>query len=218
MPFPLRASDFSVVDFSGDMCSQIQQLVAVNNKIKTAMEWAVDDNGDPTPELLVWIEGAGAPVGAVIFYPVNIVPTGWLICNAQAVSRTTYDRLFARIGTNHGFGDGSTTFNVPDYQNRFLVGAGGTKAVGSTGGEERVTLDVAEIPEFLDINWVNPTTNLSVASQNVLSGGTTGASPMDIDSDNSVARTSEVRLEVGGNGESHENMPPWASGLWLIRY
>ena len=41
------------------------------------------------------------------------VPTGWLECNGQAVSRTTYADLFAAIGTDFGVGDGSTTFNLP---------------------------------------------------------------------------------------------------------
>jgi microcystin-dependent protein len=43
----------------------------------------------------------------------DIIPTGWLECNGQAVSRTTYSELFALIGTTYGVGDGSTTFNLP---------------------------------------------------------------------------------------------------------
>jgi microcystin-dependent protein len=53
-------------------------------------------------------------------------PTGWLLCDGQAVSRTQYARLFASIGVNHGAGDGSTTFNVPDYQGYFLRGVDNT--------------------------------------------------------------------------------------------
>ena len=49
----------------------------------------------------------------------------WLLCNGQAVSRTDYAVLFDLIGTNFGIGDGSTTFNVPDYQGKFLRGLGG---------------------------------------------------------------------------------------------
>ncbi len=50
------------------------------------------------------------------------VPTGWILCDGSAVSRTTYAKLFAVIGTIHGEGDGSTTFNLPDYRGRFLRG------------------------------------------------------------------------------------------------
>ena len=38
----------------------------------------------------------------------------WVLCNGQAISRTTYANLFRIIGTKYGAGDGSTTFNVPD--------------------------------------------------------------------------------------------------------
>lgn len=52
----------------------------------------------------------------------------WLLCNGQAVSRTEYPNLFALIGTNFGTGDGSTTFNLPDYRGKFLRGLGGNSA------------------------------------------------------------------------------------------
>jgi len=57
-----------------------------------------------------------------------------LFINGAAVSRTVYAALFALLGTTYGPGDGSTTFNLPNRQNRFGVGAGGTYALGSTGG------------------------------------------------------------------------------------
>lgn len=52
----------------------------------------------------------------------------WLLCNGQAVSRSTYAELFALIGTNFGEGDGVNTFNVPDYRGKFLRGLGGDSA------------------------------------------------------------------------------------------
>lgn len=50
-------------------------------------------------------------------------PTGFLFCDGSAVSRSQYSELFNAIGTSHGSGDGSTTFNLPDYRGRFLRGA-----------------------------------------------------------------------------------------------
>jgi microcystin-dependent protein len=47
---------------------------------------------------------------------------GWLKCNGAAVSRSTYAVLFAAIGTLYGAGDGTTTFNLPDYRGEFLRG------------------------------------------------------------------------------------------------
>jgi microcystin-dependent protein len=62
------------------------------------------------------------PYGMVVAFAGTTAPSGWLICDGSAVSRTTYASLFAAIGTVHGSGDGSTTFNLPDYRGRFLRG------------------------------------------------------------------------------------------------
>lgn len=70
-------------------------------------------------------------------------PAGWLLANGQAVSRTTYADLYNAIGTTFGAGDGSTTFNVPDFRGRFPVGVDGTAeftSVGTTGGARTVNL------------------------------------------------------------------------------
>lgn len=64
-------------------------------------------------------------------------PTGALLCDGSAVSRTTYAALFAIIGTTYGVGNGTTTFNVPDLRQRFPLGkaVSGTGAtLGGTGG------------------------------------------------------------------------------------
>lgn len=61
-------------------------------------------------------------VGVVAYFAVNAPPSGWLECKGQAVSRTTYAPLFARIGTVFGTGDGSTTFNLPELRGEFVRG------------------------------------------------------------------------------------------------
>lgn len=66
--------------------------------------------------------GGGMPSGIVMAYASSIVPTGYLLCNGQAVSRTTYHSLYSAIGNEYGAGDGTTTFNIPDYQGMFLRG------------------------------------------------------------------------------------------------
>lgn len=53
------------------------------------------------------------------FFPVTTAPTGWLKANGAVVSRTTYNALFAVIGTSYGAGDGSTTFKLPDWRGLF---------------------------------------------------------------------------------------------------
>ena len=59
---------------------------------------------------------ADAPVGAIQAFGGSTAPSGWLLCNGAAVSRTTYSDLFAVIGTRYGSGDGSTTFNLPSKE------------------------------------------------------------------------------------------------------
>ena len=65
---------------------------------------------------------AGVPSGAVFCMAAASVPTGYLECNGAAVSRTTFAALFAVIGTVHGVGNGSTTFNLPDLRGEFIRG------------------------------------------------------------------------------------------------
>lgn len=54
------------------------------------------------------------PVGSLQLFAMSSVPTGWVRCDGQALSRVLYPELFASIGTTYGTGDGSTTFNVPN--------------------------------------------------------------------------------------------------------
>jgi microcystin-dependent protein len=72
----------------------------------------------------------GAPTGGLIMWGTGTAPTGWLLCDGTAVNRTTYSALFAVISTTFGVGDGSTTFNVPNYTSRMPYGT----TVGATGG------------------------------------------------------------------------------------
>jgi microcystin-dependent protein len=78
-------------------------------------------------------------------YGGSSAPTGWLLCNGAAVSRSTYAALFAVLGTAYGAGDGSTTFNVPNKVDRVGVGAGSSYARGATGGANSVTTTAAGI-------------------------------------------------------------------------
>ena len=80
--------------------------------------------------------------GVIQMYAGSTAPNGWLICNGQAVSRTTYAALFAVIGTTYGTGDGSTTFNVPNLVNKTVRGS---NSLGKTGGSDTVTLTTANL-------------------------------------------------------------------------
>ena len=73
------------------------------------------------------------PAGAVFAFAANSAPSGCLLCNGAAVSRTTYAALFSAIGTTYGKGDGSTTFNLPNLTDKFIQGSGTAGTVKSAG-------------------------------------------------------------------------------------
>ena len=77
---------------------------------------------DVTSALATVAGGNSMPVGTITAFGSTTPPNGWLLCEGQAVSRTTYSALYAAIGDTHGAGDGSTTFNLPDYNNSGFAG------------------------------------------------------------------------------------------------
>lgn len=62
------------------------------------------------------VVGLNVPAGIIASYGGDTAPSGWLICDGSEISRTTYADLFSAIGTKYGSGDGSTTFNLPDFK------------------------------------------------------------------------------------------------------
>lgn len=59
---------------------------------------------------------SGTPAGTIVEFASNTPPSGWLVCDGSAVSRSTYAALFSAIGSTWGQGDQSTTFNLPDLR------------------------------------------------------------------------------------------------------
>ena len=84
-----------------------------------------------------WQEGGNdlIPAGSIIMYGAASAPGGWYLCEGGAISRSTYAALFSAIGTTYGVGDGSTTFNVPDFRDRAPYGASTFTLGSKTAGE-----------------------------------------------------------------------------------
>lgn len=70
------------------------------------------------------------PTGTLLPFAGTVIPAGYLPCNGANVSRTDYANLFAAIGTKWGEGDGSTTFTLPNFNDRFIEGTTDTEKVG----------------------------------------------------------------------------------------
>lgn len=84
------------------------------------------------------------PTGAVFPFAGITAPEGFLLCDGSEVSRVTYAKLFGVIGEIYGKGDGSTTFNLPDYRETVLIGA------GPSGNSKIRAHDIYEVGEFKD--------------------------------------------------------------------
>lgn len=154
--------------------------------------------------------GAGFSPGVMVDYGGTAAPTGWLVCDGAAVSRTTYSALFSAVGTIWGAGDGSTTFNVPNLPRRTTVGSGGTatatlgNTVGSLGGAETHALTSAE-------NGSHTHTVTAV-----------GSTPAHDDSTDTgtlynSSAASTLTTASSGSGTGHNNMQPSAVVLKIIK-
>ncbi len=156
------------------------------------------------------------PVGTILDFGGNSAPTGYLVCDGSAISRTTYANLFASIGTLWGSGDGSTTFNLPNLTRRATVGSGGSSStvlgntVGSTGGSETHTLSTSEMPSHTH----GPDTTIASSFHgDYVSGGLNGGRPTG-------AGTQLRMLTTGatGGGKAHNNLQPSAVVTKIIKF
>lgn len=111
--------------------------------------------------------GVDNSVGGISIFPYTALPAGYLECNGQAVSRTTYALLFAKIGTTYGAGNGSTTFNLPDLRGEFVRGWDNGRGIdaGRTIGSSQAATAIAESIGI----WTQSTGN--VGSSQVVNNG-----------------------------------------------
>jgi microcystin-dependent protein len=142
------------------------------------------------------------PSGAILQFAGSSAPANWLLCDGALVSRTTYSTLFGVIGTIYGAGDGSTTFQLPDWRGRVPIGAGQgssltNRVIAATGGAETHTLTEAQLPahdhgiRLFDASAPSGT-NLRVAATDDVGDERTGTSSNE-----------------AGGGNPHNNMQPF---------
>lgn len=115
---------------------------------------------DP-PTDLTTLSTAIIPVGGVIDYHSSTPPTAnWLLANGQAIGRSAYsalNALYSAASYPFGNGDGSTTFNLPNYQDRISIGVNSIVAsAGATAGAQTHTLAAGEIPAGVPITITDP--------------------------------------------------------------
>lgn len=146
--------------------------------------------------------GVGAATATMAHYPKSgSAPAGWLVCDGTAVSRTTYSDLYDAIGTTFGVGDGSTTFNLPDAGDSFVMGAGGTYSTADTGGADTVVLTTTTMAAHSHYSTAK---SYGTASNAAAIYGTNWSRPSGSFSSSS-----------SGSGTAHENLHPYV-GINLV--
>lgn len=181
------------------------------------MEFAADTLNITPRITLDDAEGYAVEPGTITAYGAATAPTGWLLCDGTAVSRSTYADLFAVIGTTYGVGDGSSTFNVPDLQQRFPLGkaAAGTGAtLGETGGavDHVHNLDVAGAGAKVLMTTTDPEIRVARVT------GLTSWSATHADSTGSVASdTSASTTGVGLAGDTDTENPPYLALNFIVK-
>lgn len=154
-----------------------------------------------------------APAGVISMFGGTAAPNGWLVCDGSAVSRTTYSRLFAAIGTNFGVGDGSTTFNLPSLKGRVPVGLDASDNsfanLNQTGGEKTHTLTTNEMPSHRhDFKYNNSNTQGTVSyahATNAFASQTTDAA------------LGFANMNNTGGDAPHNNLQPYIVLNFIIR-
>ena len=184
-------------------------------------------------------KAAGALIGEIKLWTAAAAPQHWLLCQGQALSRTTYADLFAVLGETYGAGDGTTTFNLPDFRGRAPLGAGQgsgltERALAETVGEEAHALTADENATHARTGPAHTHTLASHAHAidgeilNVATGATgirylkvkCGGTNNTETGDSGVLTSSSAgtgNTGAAGSGAAHNTMPP-ALGIHFIIY
>ena len=158
---------------------------------------------------------ATVATGIVEMYAGATAPTGYLLCDGAAVSRSTYSALFAITSTTYGAGDGSTTFNVPNLSGRMVMGAGtgtglnasGTGAPSGTAqtartrgqwlGEETHALTTAELASHTHANTVGSSAGGSNSVTGYMNSNSAHTHDVRMKADSSVVNGNFVLASSG---------------------
>lgn len=151
--------------------------------------------------------------GTIQMWPTTSAPSGYLLCAGSAVSRTTYAALFAVIGTTFGTGDGSTTFNLPNYADRMPIGSGTIAAsIGVTGGSKDAivvshTHSITDPGHFHSYGGVQ-SQGLENGNSILATGGT---------SYSTNTKTTGISVNTTGSSGTNANLPPYLGINFIIK-
>lgn len=180
----------------GDVADE-GMLYTKNVSAKAELFWK-DEDGNVAQLTDAGVLKETVITGEIRLWTTASAPTNWLICDGAAVSRTTYAALFAVISTTFGVGDGSTTFNLPDFEGRSPIGVGTSDAARASawtlaekpttgaGGEESHVQTEAELVghthtgSVVNFNDVTGDPGPGFVTQSGNTGSTGGGDPFNI--------------------------------------
>lgn len=167
--------------------------------------------------------------GEIRIFAGNFIPVGWLLCDGSVLNTADYQPLFSLIGAMYG-GNGTSTFALPDLRGRLAVGSGTGPALtprqlGSSGGDEMVTITVANTPQHTHAIRVSKTTANNVANPSattylgsVVVPNNQGYAylPSTISGLIAVKLDPSVITPFTGGGQPHQNVMPVITFSYII--
>jgi microcystin-dependent protein len=167
------------------------------------------------------------PVGSIKPWPTPTTPPGWMPCDGWEIDRTQYTDLFAVIGTYYGAGNGTTTFNIPNWFGMVPVHRGDwMPGVNSKLGEKSHTLAYSEMPPHAHAGTtdINPAEHTHGYNQPTLQAGSwfpyganfqVGGAHSNTDPAGYHQHT--FNTDWRGDGQPHNNIQPSVGVLWIIK-
>jgi microcystin-dependent protein len=150
---------------------------------------------------------ANVPSGSLLMWPTTSAPSGYLLCDGTAVSRSTYATLFSLIGSTFGSGDGSTTFNLPNYTGRMPYGT----TIGATGGSADAIV-VSHTHTITDPGHFHTQGAIRADSMNV------GTGPFDrMTSSSTASAVTGISINATGSSGTNANLPPYLGINFIIK-
>ena len=153
---------------------------------------------------------SATPIGTILMWPGSNLPEGYLICNGATFDKDECPELYNILGSD----------KLPDLRDRFIVGAGNEYNLKDTGGEKEHTLTINELPkhshEVNDYYYIENHEQISgISGKEKLTDAIHGSG--DSDENNHYLYYKTHNTEESGEGQSHENRPPYYALYFIIK-
>jgi microcystin-dependent protein len=212
-------------DVWGDLTNE--NWDTIDTQLKAAND-AAGGSSSALTSLINTIRAYIEPIGSIKPWPSPTAPAGWFPCDGWEISRTDYAGLFAVLGTMWGGGNGSTTFNIPNFLSSVPVHRDNA-TFGVTGryGEINHTLSVAEMPlhghpgsgtdNQGDHAHSYHRSSMSTPASQLQPGSGFALSESDTSTGNAGTHWHNVNVAGQGGGAAHNNIQPSVGVLWIIK-